>query len=115
MRKNIFNKTLIILVFSLIIVLLNCNIVFGTINTDITISNKLIHESESIGNRLIGALQVIGIFVLVAATIVVGIKFMLCSIEEKAEYKKTAIIYLTGAALICASTQIVNIIYKFLN
>ena len=115
MRKNIFNKTLIILVISLIIVLLNYNVVFGTINTNITISNKLINDATPIGNRLVGAIQVIGIFILVAMTIVVGIKFMVSSVEGKAEYKKTAIIYLTGAVLIFLTTQIVNFIYKLFN
>ena len=43
-------------------------------------------------------------------TMIVGIKYMLCSVEEKAEYKKTAIAYLIGALLIFATTGIISYI-----
>lgn len=115
MKKNLVYRILIVLLIALTIILLNSNMVFAKINTNITISNKLIKEANPIGNRIVGALQTIGIFISVAMTIVVGIKFMVCSVEEKAEYKKTAIIYLAGALLIFVSTQIVNLIYNIFN
>ena len=37
---------------------------------------------------------------------------MFGSIEEKAEYKKTATIYLVGAILVMGGTTIPNILYK---
>lgn len=65
------------------------------------------------GNQILGPIKVIGIFVAVTMIMIVGIKYMLSSTEEKAEYKKTAILYLLGALLIFASTQIVGFISKF--
>ena len=115
MKKRAIYRLLIVLIIALTIILLNSNIVFAKINTNITISNRLINEAAPIGNRIVGALQVIGIFISVAMTMVVGMKFMVCSVEEKAEYKKTAIIYLAGALLIFVSTQIVKFIYKIFN
>jgi len=115
MKKNIVYRTLIVLIIALTIILLNSNITFAKINTNIQISNKLMNEATPLGNRITGALTIIGVFILVGTTIVVGMRFMVCSVEEKAEYKKTAIIYIAGALLILVSTQIVDLLYKMFN
>jgi len=46
---------------------------------------------------------------------VLGIKYMMGSAEEKAEYKKTMIPYIIGAILLFAATTIANAIYTFAN
>lgn len=61
---------------------------------------------------ILGAINVIGVVVSIVAIVIIGIKYMLGSIEEKAEYKKTAMIYLIGAFLIFSVTTIPNILYK---
>ncbi len=110
MRKKIFSKIFVILIITLLIISTNINIVLAKVNTNVEIGSRLIHEAEPIGNRITGALKVIGIFVAVGMTMIVGIKYMLCSVEEKAEYKKTAIAYLVGAILIFATTQLISFI-----
>ncbi len=62
--------------------------------------------------NLLQVINVIGVVVSVITLMIIGIKYMLGSIEEKAEYKKTAIIYLIGAALLFGGTTIPNILYK---
>ena len=44
---------------------------------------------------------------------VLGIKYMMGSAEEKAEYKKTMIPYVVGAILIFAATTIANAVFNF--
>lgn len=115
MRKKILYKILIILVTILMFILINTNIVFARINTNVTINTRLQNEAAPVGNRVLGALKVVGVFVAVAMTMVVGIKYMVCSVEEKAEYKKTAIIYIIGIVLIFSTVGVINFISKFVN
>ena len=70
-------------------------------------------EIQSVGNSIIGILQVVGIVLSVIVLIVLGIKYMMGSAEEKAEYKKTMMPYIVGAALIFAASAFAQVIYQF--
>lgn len=71
-------------------------------------------QIQTLGNRIVGVLQAIGIVVSVVVVIVLGIKYMMGSVEEKAEYKKTMMPYLIGAALIFAASAISMMVMNFL-
>lgn len=71
-------------------------------------------QVQEIGNRIVGILQAIGVVVSVAILIVLGIKYMMGSAEEKAEYKKTFIPYIIGAALIFAASSIAGAVVNFI-
>lgn len=62
------------------------------------------------GNIIIGAIRVVGVVVLVATLMIIGIKYMTGSVSEKAEYKKTMIPYLVGAFVFLALTQLIAVI-----
>ncbi len=66
-------------------------------------------------NSIIGIIRNIGVVVSVLTLVVLGIKYMLGSIEEKAEYKKTMIPYLVGAVMVFAIPQLVQIIYNIVS
>lgn len=72
-------------------------------------------EIETFGENIMGILQVVGVVIAVVVLIILGIKYMMGSASEKAEYKKTMIPYVVGAILIFASTTIANVIYQFAN
>ena len=72
-------------------------------------------EIKEVGNSIIGILQVVGIVLSVIVLIVIGIKYMMGSAEEKAEYKKTMMPYIVGAALIFAASAFAQVIYQFFN
>lgn len=102
---------LIILIF-----LINNTIVFGsTIDTDVTIGTELRNEAKPVGDPIIGAFKVVGTFIAVIVIMLIGIKYMLGSVEEKAEYKKSAIPYLVGAMLVFATPFIIDLIYNVFN
>ena len=63
-------------------------------------------------NVIIGVIKTIGIIMSVLILVVLGIKYMFGSLEEKAEYKKTMIPYFIGAIMIFAIPQLVQIIYN---
>ena len=72
-------------------------------------------EVVNLGKTIVTIMQTVGIVVAVVVLLVLGIKYMIGSAEEKAEYKKTMIPYLVGAILIFASTTIVNVVYNLAN
>ena len=69
-------------------------------------------EVQTLGQNLMGVIQVAGVVIAVIILMVLGIKYMIGSVEEKAEYKKTAITYFLGATLVFGVTTIPNILYK---
>lgn len=76
-------------------------------NADTKLENKV--------EDILGYISIIGVVVSVITIMIVGIKYMIGSIEEKAEYKKTMIPYLVGAILVFAAVPIANMVYNFAN
>ena len=70
-------------------------------------------EIRNFGSKIIGLIQTAGSVVSVAVLVVVGIKYMMGSAEEKAEYKKVMIPYVLGAVLVFAASNVAGMIYKF--
>lgn len=70
-------------------------------------------EMTEIGGQIIGILQTIGVILSIIILIVLGIKYMMGSAEEKAEYKKTMIPYIVGAVFIFAASALANMVYNF--
>lgn len=107
----------------IIIILINIVLLFGFYSTSFGyVLNPSFYNPKSesnvmeadklkdIGNIIIGYLQAIGSVVSVVVLIVLGIKYMIGSAEEKAEYKKTMMPYLIGAIMVFAITNILGII-----
>ena len=64
---------------------------------------------------LINVISIVGSAAAIITLIVLGIKYMMGSAEEKAEYKKTMIPYLVGAILVFAASTIANFVYNFVS
>lgn len=67
----------------------------------------------TVGNKIATILRALGTVLLVVVLMVLGIKYMMGSAEEKAEYKKTMIPYLVGAILVFGATQIAGAVLNF--
>lgn len=67
-------------------------------------------QLENIGNTIVGVIRTVGSLASVAVLIMVGIKYMAGSVEEKAEYKKSMIRYVMGAVFVFGITNILAII-----
>lgn len=66
----------------------------------------------SIGNIIIWLVRTIGQSVSVVMLIVIGIKYVLASASEKAEYKQTMWPYILGAVLLFSGATVTDMIYK---
>ena len=60
---------------------------------------------KNFGGQMIGVVRTVGVL------LVLGIKYMVGSAEDKADYKKSMIPYLVGAVLIFAASAITGIVY----
>ena len=69
----------------------------------------------TIGGKIINIIQVVGIVVAIAVVLIIGIKYMTGSVEQKAEYKKVMLPYIIGAVLLVAGTSIVKVIFNTIN
>ena len=63
-----------------------------------------------IAATIIGVINIVAVVVAVVILLVLGIKYMMGSASEKAEYKKSMIPYLVGAFIIFAAPTLVNVI-----
>ena len=68
---------------------------------------------SNMGQNIIFLIRMVGSIVAVAVLVVIGIKYMIGSAEEKAKYKEVMIPYIIGAVLIFAATWIASAIYQF--
>lgn len=78
----------------------------GTSSTSETLVSK--------ASNILGIIQVVGIVVSVVMLMAIGIKYMLGSVEEKAEYKSSLKPYIIGAFVLFTGTTVPNIIYKIM-
>lgn len=80
-------------------------------NLDPTSSNKI----ETVTSKILTIITNIGIAVSVIMLATLGIKYMLGSVEEKAEYKQSLIPYVVGAFILFGITSFIKILMSFGN
>lgn len=118
MRKKKSLFIIFILILSFIIIFPNMTMAIGDpINDPSAYKPGSINASDSNavakkGGIIFNALSTIGVIIAVITVIVIGIKYMVGSVEEKAEYKKTMIPYLIGIVMIVGVSAILQLIAK---
>lgn len=102
---------LIIFIFIISSFLFNINSYSFNVNdlSGDTFSNT---DATNFANTIITLVTFIGSIVSVIVLIILGIKYMIGSAEEKAEYKKSMMPYLIGAALTFSASVIAGIVYN---
>lgn len=75
----------------------------GTFNNTTNVTN--------FGRQIVAVVRTVGVLIAVVILLILGIKYMIGSAEEKADYKKSMIPYLVGAVLIFAASAVTGIVY----
>lgn len=70
-------------------------------------------DIQNFSASIINVVSIVGSAAAIITLIILGIKYMMGSAEEKAEYKKTMIPYLVGAILVFGATQIAGAVLNF--
>lgn len=66
---------------------------------------------KDFGGQIVAVVRTVGVLIAVVILLILGIKYMVGSAEEKADYKKSMIPYLVGAVLIFAASAVTGIVY----
>lgn len=108
------NKIIKIIVFSLILIIAFTSVVFASddLIKNVEISNSTKNEFNDMGNTIYSVVRIIGIVSSVIALMLLGIKYMVGSVEQRADYKKTFPLYLTGCILAFGIFTIGDVIYE---
>ncbi len=113
MVKIISMICMIVMFISMASVVLAADPAVGIQPNNVTAKYNNTSAIGNVGGSIVGILRTIGVVVSVVVLIVLGIKYMMGSAEEKAEYKKTMIPYLVGAILIFAASVLAQMVYNF--
>lgn len=111
MKKTIKVTTIICILLTIFL----STISYGFNVKDLTGNQTEIDTLKNAGNDIVKVITTVGIVISVVALIVLGIKYMMGSVEERADYKKTLIPYLIGSILIFGASTIAQIIYNVAN
>ena len=76
-------------------------------------SGASVSSINKIGIQIIQIVSTVGSIASVIVLVVLGIKYMMGSAEEKAEYKKTLLPYVIGAAFVFAASTIATFVFNF--
>lgn len=80
---------------------------YGESNPDINTPTKKIMGTA------INVIRIVGTAIAILALTYIGMRYMMASAEQKAEFKKSAYIYIVGAIMVFAASNILGIVYKF--
>ncbi len=82
----------------------------ATITPDTTLD---VDNLKGVGDQVVSIIRTVGIVASVIILMVLGIKYMMGSAEERAEYKKSMLPYLIGAIVLFAASSFAQIVYQF--
>lgn len=68
-------------------------------------------KMKSMAEKILGYIQLVGSIISVIVLMIIGIKYIFASIEERVEYKKTMLPYIIGCIMLFATTNVAAIIY----
>ena len=111
-NKKIIKYVCVTFIIVLVVILITNSAAYAKINTEIgNITED--KQFKDLGNGVLGMVQTIGIFAAVAGLMIIGIKYMLSSAEEKSQQKEVLIYYLIGSIMVISIVEVVNLIYNF--
>ena len=118
--KKLINRIIMVLTCCMILFSLSCVYGQGTIDPNSITKPPVLTtgDTQTAINKIspiISYITGIGMAVSVITLVVLGIKYMVGSIEERAEYKKSMIPYLIGAFFVFGISAILTIIMQFTN
>ena len=103
----------------LVIILLCVNTFALAVNTDEYEPNEMSQRDKdkvgkTIGNVLTN-IRTMGIILSIIIIIIMGIKYMVSSVEEKANYKESAVPYIVGVLLLAGTTILPDLIWDIMH
>ncbi len=116
--KNIKKIAIILILLTVTIMCIN-SFVLAVDNPDYYEPSKPGSEDNKKAGEIIGNIlanvRTIGILISVIMLTIIGLKYIICSAEEKSNYKENMILYIAGCFLLASATTIPSLVYSILN
>lgn len=112
MKKNIIKIVfcLIVILMVVCITTVSASSIIGQLDSN---KNESTDASDSVKNTgivIIKVIKISGTGIAVLMLLYIAIKYMMVSPSEKAEFKKTALIYVVGAIVLFAAPRLVELV-----
>lgn len=101
---------LVMLAFTVIQPVFAAEINPGTLKADMSADSS---DLTSKAQKVMGLIRNVSVVVGVIMLMVIGVKFMLGSAEEKAEYKKSLMPLVIGIVIVMMATTLVSFVWNF--
>ena len=105
----------IILVFLIIMITVIPSTIFATyggIDTELQVGNTAAAQtSVGMTERIVGTLQVAGTIISVISLIIIGMRYMLSSVKERAQIKGVLTYWIIGAVLVLCTSNVLAVVY----
>lgn len=116
MNKTIKIISILILAIMLITITTNVFAATGTMMKPSDIEDNVKYGTDTTlkekAGKIIGMLRNISVIIAVIILTVLGVKYMLGSVEEKAEYKKSFMPLIIGIVLVVSATAVASFIFN---
>lgn len=106
MQTKKITKILIAIIIMLFIIISSTNSFAGGLDPSLLKGTDTGINLDFIRNDITGLIRTIGTFIAVGALMVIGIRYMTGSIEEKANYKKSMMPYVIGCVILFGAANI---------
>ena len=113
MKKTV--KVLFILMMALMLVMTTTPVFAKDVGVSPDTAGLETGKIKTLAGKILGFLQVIGGIAAVIIVAVFGIKYMLGSLEEKAEYKKSFVPLIVGIVVLYGAVTIANLLINTFN
>ena len=112
--KMTIRKTCMIISVFIIILIFFATLSYGFSVNELTGTQdqQAVVRLKDMGNGFVEIISTNGVIISVIVLIILGIKYMIGSVDERAEYKKTLLPYVIGAGLVFAASSIAQIVYN---
>ena len=110
------NKVLKILAIIIMLTIIPITIfAYNGIGTDLSVGNtNAAKSSMDVTKNLLGVLQAVGSVTSVVALVIIGIRYMISSVEQRAQLKGVMSHYVIGCVLVFATSNIVGLSYTII-
>lgn len=112
MKKTV--KIITVLLMAILLITFTTNVFAAELTPDglTPTYNGDASKLQSTAGKVMGMIRNISVIAAVIIIMVLGVKFMLGSVEEKAEYKKSFVPLIIGIILVVAATSIASFIFN---
>lgn len=114
MKKTV--KIITVVLLAIILISVTSNVFAGDAIKPVDLSGKVSYGDSTAlqtkAGKIMGMIRNVAVIASVIILMVLGVKYMLGSVEEKAEYKKSFIPLIVGIVLVVSATAIASFIFN---